>query len=97
MVLGAALLLAAAAPTASPAGMYETHQIEVAAALELRPNGHFRYALTYGAMDEQAEGDWTFDGTNVRLTTKPMFKASNEFAIAAFKNRPWNARTAICC
>jgi hypothetical protein len=70
---GALLLLAAAAP--SPAGMYQTHQMEVAAALELKPNHRFRYALSYGAVDEQGEGDWTFDGKTVRLTSNPMPKA----------------------
>jgi hypothetical protein len=70
---GALLLLAAAAP--SPAGMYQTHQMEVAAALELKPNHRFRYALSYGAVDEEGEGDWTFDGKTVRLTSNPMPKA----------------------
>jgi hypothetical protein len=74
MAFGAAfLLLAAAAP--SPAGMYQTHQMEVAAALELKPNHRFRYALSYGAVDEEGEGDWTFDGKIVRLTSNPMPKA----------------------
>lgn len=75
MAFGAALLLlAAAAPTDSPAGLYRTHQMEVAAALELQPGGHFRYALTYGAMDEQGEGDWVANGQTVRLTSNPMPK-----------------------
>lgn len=69
------LLLAAAARSASLAGLYQAHQMEVAAALELKPNGQFRYALSYGAVDEEAEGDWTFDGKTVRLTTKPMPRA----------------------
>ena len=78
MVPGAALLLlAAAAPTDSLAGLYRTHQMEVAAALELQPGGHFRYALTYGAMDEEAEGNWVADGTTVRLTSNPMPKEPN--------------------
>jgi hypothetical protein len=73
MIFGAALLVLAAAP--SPAGMYQTHQMEVAAAIELKPNHRFRYALSYGAVDEEGEGDWTFDGKTVRLTSKPMPKA----------------------
>jgi hypothetical protein len=76
MVFAAALLLLAAkAPIASPIGIYETHQMEVAAALELKQGGHFRYALTYGAVDEEAAGDWTFDGKSVILTSNPMPKA----------------------
>jgi hypothetical protein len=67
MLAPIALLLAVA--------VYGTHQMEVAAGLELKPNGHFRYALSYGAVDEEAEGDWTFDGKTVRLTSNPMPKA----------------------
>lgn len=66
------LLLAAAAAPSSLAGLYQSQQMEVGAALELQKNGHFRYQLDYGAVSEQAEGDWTSDGKTVRLTTKPM-------------------------
>lgn len=72
---GGCSAVGAAPRNVSPAGLYETHQMEVAAALELKPNGRFRYALSYGAVDEEAEGDWTFDGTAVRLTSNPMPKA----------------------
>jgi hypothetical protein len=76
MIAFAALLLVAAPAPAkdSPAGLYELHQMEMGGGLELRPNGHFRYALTYGAVDEEGEGDWTFDGKTVRLTSNPMPK-----------------------
>jgi hypothetical protein len=67
-----ALLLAAAAPSQAVTGLYEAHQMEVGAALELQANGHFRYQLDYGAVSEHAEGDWTFDGKNIRLTTRPL-------------------------
>jgi hypothetical protein len=67
-----AVLIAAAAPTtASVAGLYQAQQMEVGAALELKKDGHFRYQLDYGAVSEHAEGDWSFDGKNVRLTTRP--------------------------
>jgi hypothetical protein len=56
---------------AAVAGLYRAQQMEVGAALELRKNHHFRYQLDYGAVSEQAEGDWTFDGKAVRLTTRP--------------------------
>lgn len=65
------LLLAAAPAQATVAGLYQAHQMEVGAALELQKNGHFRYQLDYGAVSESAEGDWTFDGKAVRLTTRP--------------------------
>ncbi len=74
MIAAALLALAAVAP-ASPAGLYETHQMEVAAALELKPNGRFRFALSYGAVDEEGEGDWIADAKTVRLTSDPMPKA----------------------
>lgn len=69
-MLIAAFLLAATTP--SVAGLYQSHEMEVGAALELRKNGHFRYEFDYGAVSEEAEGDWTFDGKTVRLTSKPM-------------------------
>ena len=71
-----AAFLIAAAP-ASVAGLYQAHQIEVGAALELSKDGHFRYQLDYGAVSEKAAGTWTFDGKTVRLTSNPMPKAPN--------------------
>jgi hypothetical protein len=68
-----AIFLAAAAPAApSPAGVYEVHQMEMGGGLELKADGHFRYAFTYGAVDEESEGRWTSDGKSVRLTTDPL-------------------------
>lgn len=67
----AALLLAAAAP-APVAGLYELSGVrEAAGGLELRADGSFRYALTYGALDEQAEGRWRQEGARILLTTVP--------------------------
>ncbi|HYX45942.1 MAG TPA: hypothetical protein VE820_03865 [Sphingomicrobium sp.] len=68
------LLLAVAASQSPLAGLYQSQQMEVGAALELQKNGHFRYQLDYGAVSEEAEGDWTSDGKTVRLTSKPMPK-----------------------
>jgi hypothetical protein len=68
-MIGIAVLLLA---PAAVAGLYQAHQMEVGAALELKKNHHFRYQLDYGAVSEQAEGDWTFDGKTVRLTTRPV-------------------------
>ena len=68
-----ALVLAAALATA-PAdlvGVYDGGQMEVAAGLELRADGRFRYGLSYGALDEQAEGSWTVEGDRLLLTTEP--------------------------
>jgi hypothetical protein len=75
-LLSIVLLAAAPAPASdSVAGVYQSQQMEIGAALELRKDGHFRYQLDYGAVSEGAEGDWTFDGKTVRLTSKPMPKA----------------------
>lgn len=74
MIVLATLLLALmpGSAKASLQGTYEIHQMEMAGALELRSDGRFRYALTYGALDEEAAGDWVFDGKTVRLTSNPM-------------------------
>lgn len=71
MLAAAALLLA---PVPAVAGLYESQQMEVGAALELKADGRFRYQLDYGAVSEQAEGRWTSDGKAVRLTTAPGSK-----------------------
>jgi hypothetical protein len=70
-MIAAALFLA---PAATVAGFYQAQQMEVGAALDLKPDGHFRYQLDYGAVSEHAEGDWSFDGKTVRLTTRPAPK-----------------------
>src|SRR3982751_363415 len=77
MIAFAGLLLIAAPASAAPsyAGYYETKQMEVAGGLELKADGKFRYALAYGAVDEEGEGNWTSDGNAVRLTSNPMPKA----------------------
>lgn len=72
-MIAAAALTAAALAAAPPsvAGLYQSQQMEIGAALELQKNGHFRYQLDYGAVSEHAEGDWISDGKTVRLTTQP--------------------------
>jgi hypothetical protein len=82
MILAAAVLLAAGpapAPAHAPtknalAGLYQIQTMEVGGGLELRKNGHFRYALEYGALDEEAQGTWTVKNGNVLLTTRPAPK-----------------------
>jgi hypothetical protein len=49
--------------------------MEMGGALELKPDGRFRYGLSYGPVDEEGAGDWTFDGQTVRLTSNPMPRA----------------------
>lgn len=74
-LLGALALAAAQANAAPVAGIYDIRQMEMAGGLELRPNGRFRYALEYGAVSEEGEGKWRFDGKEVLLTSDPMPKA----------------------
>lgn len=54
------------------AGFYDGGQTEIAAGLELSADGRFRYALSYGALDEQAQGEWQSDSASVYLTSDPV-------------------------
>jgi hypothetical protein len=60
---------AALAQLASLVGTYDGGQMEIAAGLELEADGRFRYALSYGALDEEAAGKWTTSGDRVLLTS----------------------------
>ena len=80
-------LFAIAAAQPELTGNYEAHQMELAGALELQPNGHFRYALDYGAVSEGAEGDWMVDGATVRLTSKAA-PIDTERSQAVFQGQP---------
>jgi hypothetical protein len=77
-ILAIALLLAAASSTVAAAtrqslvGAYDGHQMEIAAGLELKADGRFRYGLSYGALDEEAAGKWTMIGDQVLLTSDPV-------------------------
>jgi hypothetical protein len=62
----------ATAQSGSLAGVYDGGQMEIAAALELKPDGRFNYALSYGALDEQATGRWTISGDRVLLSSNPV-------------------------
>ena len=75
-----ALLLAAVVvlPTASAearspyAGRYRiANGPDTGGGLDLAADGHFRYVLSAGALDEHAEGTWTETGGDIRLTTAP--------------------------
>jgi hypothetical protein len=63
------LLLLLADPAALP-GFYLGNQMEMAAAIELEPDGKFAYALDYGAVSETAEGRWRVEGEQVVLTVE---------------------------
>jgi hypothetical protein len=77
MVVPILLWLAAAAAPLPPAatrlvGVYDGHQMEMAVGIELKADGRFEYGLSYGALDEQAEGNWTVEGNKVLLTSDPV-------------------------
>ncbi|MEO8618339.1 MAG: hypothetical protein ABI412_03140 [Sphingomicrobium sp.] len=61
-------LLMQPADANAASGFYRSATPEVGAAIELEPDGHFLYALDYGAVSEAAEGTWTLAGSEVRLT-----------------------------
>jgi len=80
LVASMVLILAEAAASTAPVaaqstslvGTYDGGQMEIAAGLELRADHRFRYALSYGALDEQAAGTWTVSGDQVLLTSDPV-------------------------
>lgn len=71
---------------------------DVAAQLELRPDGRFRFMLAAGSLDAHAEGRWTSDGRIVTLNTEPRptppaFAAgpvsrTEEYPLSILVNRP---------
>jgi hypothetical protein len=65
-------LRSATAQSGALAGVYDGRQMEIAAGLELKPDGRFNYALSYGALDEQATGRWTVSGDRVLLSSNPV-------------------------
>lgn len=54
------------------AGYYDGGQMEVGAGLELSPDGRFRYEMSYGAIDEGAEGTWTATDAGIVLHSDPV-------------------------
>lgn len=78
---GAASLALASPLRASPdlVGLYDGRGTEIAAGLELRADGRFRYGLSYGALDEEAEGRWTAENDRVLLTSDAV--AAPRFAV----------------
>ena len=73
----ACLLLTAAAPAhhraaPGPAGHYRlAGGPDVASEILLRPDGRFQFFLMEGALDEQAQGRWTAQGSRIKLVTLP--------------------------
>ena len=75
MIKPVLLLAAAVASDPHPAalvGVYDGHQMEMAAGLELGRDGRFRYGLAYGALDEEAAGTWVAEQDHVLLSSDPV-------------------------
>lgn len=53
-------------------GQYDGGEPEIAARLLLSGEGRFRYELSYGALDERAEGRWDGDSSKITLTSDPV-------------------------
>ena len=83
-MLSMLLALASAAAQVLP-GLYRSHQIEVGAALLLKPDGHFQYQLDYGAVSEAAEGTWVARDQIVLLTSTRM---EGEWKAGEFLSEP---------
>ena len=66
-------------------GHYRSRTMEVGAALELLPDGRFRYQLDYGAVSEGAEGRWTIRDGVLYLTSTRFAGAWKEHT---FKDEP---------
>jgi hypothetical protein len=77
----------ASATLASLAGAYNGNQMEVAARLLLKPDGHFLYELAYGALDEEAQGTWEIHADAVYLTTVPAV-VPPRFVVVSDKPEP---------
>lgn len=69
--------VAAPAPRPAPclAGVYDGGALDIAATLALSPEGRFRYALSRGALNEEARGHWESVGDKVFLTSDPATPA----------------------
>lgn len=90
------LLLAAAPAFAGVEGVYRLEGMhEAASGLELTADGHFRYGLSYGALDEVGEGRWTRAGDRILLTTEPEWKAPEFQPVSAARNPEFTVRVQV--
>lgn len=77
-------VLAADPPAAKLSGHYYLEGVnEVGSELLLKKDGKFQWGLSYGAVDQQADGTWTVAGNKVNLVTsspdgEPVFKLFTE-------------------
>jgi hypothetical protein len=80
LLLASLLMLAAGTASAEPSpiiGIYRAQAgPDTASMLELAEDGHFRYQLSEGAVDEYAEGAWRATTSGAELETLPHPKAA---------------------
>ncbi len=70
-----------------PSGLFRADAgPDTAAGLEISPNGRFRYMLSEGAVDEEAEGHWRCDKGTLLLTTEPTPRPA-EFQLDRIEER----------
>jgi hypothetical protein len=94
--LAALLLLAAAPAFAGVEGVYRLEGVrEAASGLELTADGHFRYGLTYGALDEVGEGRWVREGNRILLTTEPEWKTPVFEPVSATRSTEFPLRVQV--
>jgi len=65
-------LLAAPLHAEDVTGVYDGSQMELAARLELNGDGRFAYFLSYGAVDEMAQGQWHEIDGGIVLDSDPV-------------------------
>ena len=79
--------------TIDPAGLaghyYLSGVMETGSELLLRPDGSFEWYLSYGAMDQAAQGSWRVEGDSIVLTTAPVRTDRPMFAY--LRTEPWSA------
>lgn len=75
------------------AGTYDGSQMEIAARLALDEDGRYRYALSYGAVDEFSSGTWTGEAAGVILTSDPSLAPQFEYLGAEPGTGPVDALT----
>ncbi|WEJ98305.1 MAG: hypothetical protein P0Y59_15275 [Candidatus Sphingomonas phytovorans] len=72
MLLASIAMPAPAEDRATLVGLYDGHQMEMGAQLNLSADGRFDYGLVYGALDKAGRGAWVVKDGRVLLTSDPV-------------------------
>jgi hypothetical protein len=73
-----------------PGHYYLSDMREVGSELLLREDGRFKWMLSYGAVDQMAEGHWTIDGNRVTLIAEAPSASGPVFQLG--EKGPWGER-----